>query len=239
MPCTTVCTLAIEVGEAVLGANGQVLWEWHTHSLCTLARGRREHASLSITFPFKTNIRFITTGPQQAAVHVSGYYRLSAIEELEKSGEWGEDAGGDDDGDDDDDDDDDDDSDGDDDDSDQDGEREAEVPKVASKISNSTATENTASSRRSAAAAPAPPPAAAAPVVVYFDVSIDKKPAGRIVMQLFADVPKTSGNFKALCTGESGFGFKGRCDPAPSLHRNLNHAHTASFTALFLDSCCR
>ncbi|KAG0377228.1 MAG: cyclophilin-like domain-containing protein [Linnemannia gamsii] len=39
--------------------------------------------------------------------------------------------------------------------------------------------------------------------IVFFDVSIGGRPAGRMKMELFADVvPKTAENFRQLCTGE-------------------------------------
>ena len=39
--------------------------------------------------------------------------------------------------------------------------------------------------------------------VVFFDITADGAPLGRIEMELRADVvPKTAENFRALCTGE-------------------------------------
>lgn len=44
----------------------------------------------------------------------------------------------------------------------------------------------------------------------FFDVTADGEKLGRIEFELRADVvPKTAENFRALCTGEKGYGFKG------------------------------
>ena len=45
---------------------------------------------------------------------------------------------------------------------------------------------------------------------VYFEITADNAPVGRIVMELRSDVvPKTAENFRCLCTMEQGFGFEG------------------------------
>lgn len=44
---------------------------------------------------------------------------------------------------------------------------------------------------------------------VFLDLTVDGKPAGRVIIGLYGDdVPKTATNFAALATGEKGYGYK-------------------------------
>ena len=44
---------------------------------------------------------------------------------------------------------------------------------------------------------------------VFFDINVHGEPSGRVVIGLFGKTqPKTAENFKKLCTGELGFGYK-------------------------------
>ena len=63
---------------------------------------------------------------------------------------------------------------------------------------------------------------------VYFDIEIDGKLHGRITMGLFGRIlPKTSENFRALCTGEKGIGNFGK-----PLHYQGSHIHRVVGTFL-------
>ncbi|MEK8142091.1 peptidylprolyl isomerase [Streptomyces sp. M10(2022)] len=81
-------------------------------------------------------------------------------------------------------------------------------------------------------------------IKAYFDITIDDKPAGRILFNLFDDVtPKTAENFRALATGE-GLRLRGLRvpprDPAVHaagwrLHRRQRHRGKSIYGEKFAD----
>ncbi|KAH0791908.1 peptidylprolyl isomerase [Histomonas meleagridis] len=57
---------------------------------------------------------------------------------------------------------------------------------------------------------------------VYFEISVNGKDVGKVIMELRADVvPKTAENFRCLCTGEKGIGNCGKwlCYKGCKIHR--------------------
>ncbi|CAF3333897.1 unnamed protein product [Rotaria sp. Silwood1] len=45
---------------------------------------------------------------------------------------------------------------------------------------------------------------------VFFNIAIGGQPQGVVIFELFSDItPKTAENFRQLCTGARGFGFRG------------------------------
>lgn len=60
---------------------------------------------------------------------------------------------------------------------------------------------------------------------VFLDFTINNVKAGRVVIELFQDiVPKTTENFRALCTGKKGLGIKGKplCFKGTKIHRAIS-----------------
>ena len=55
---------------------------------------------------------------------------------------------------------------------------------------------------------------------VFLVIEVEGKHLGTIIMKLYADCPKTSENFRALCTGEKGKGLSGK-----NLHYKGNLFH--------------
>ena len=44
---------------------------------------------------------------------------------------------------------------------------------------------------------------------VFLDLGTETEKLGRVTIKLYSDCPKTSENFRCLCTGEKGKGYNG------------------------------
>jgi cyclophilin family peptidyl-prolyl cis-trans isomerase len=76
---------------------------------------------------------------------------------------------------------------------------------------------------------------------VFFDVTIGGEPAGRIVMELFANItPKTAENFRALCIGDRGNASTGQplSYKGCTFHRVIkNFMLQGTYICIFYHSC--
>ena len=69
---------------------------------------------------------------------------------------------------------------------------------------------------------------------VYFDIAIDGTTAGRIEFGLYGSTtPKTCENFKQLCTGQPGYGYKNS-----KFHRIIPSFMCQGVCIIFVVDCC-
>jgi hypothetical protein len=83
-------------------------------------------------------------------------------------------------------------------------------PALMARPSISTSTELGIGDMFSSLFGPKKPTDAEITDTVYFDIAADGESLGRVEIGLYGStVPKTAENFKQLCTGKPGFGYKG------------------------------
>ena len=63
--------------------------------------------------------------------------------------------------------------------------------------------------------------------IVFFDITIGSRAAGRIVFELFIDItPKTAENFRGLCTGEYADEFRKKFKAKAETIRKMHYLGT-------------